>query len=113
MSPTTVAFQTLCLLGILVGCSNQHSNGDNPMEDNDTTKQVIPIVDTFPSGSWRPPDTASIPDDESGKLIRYGRELVANSSYYFGPHGKVSQVANVLNCQNCHLNAGTKLYANS
>jgi thiosulfate dehydrogenase len=112
MSPIKIAFYIVSLVGIVVGCSNRHSNSDDTDQDKDTT-QVAHLIDTFPSDAWRAPDTASIPNDESGKLIRYGRELVANSSFYFGPHGTVSQKANVMNCQNCHLNAGTKLYANS
>src|SRR4029453_18541907 len=48
-----------------------------------------------------------------GDLIRYGRSLVASTATYFGPQGKINKNANGMNCQNCHLDAGTKLYANS
>ena len=57
--------------------------------------------------------TSAIPHNERGELIRYGRELVANTGKYFGPWGKINHFANGMNCQNCHLMAGTKLYANS
>src|SRR5580765_3447657 len=55
---------------------------------------------------WEAPDTSNIPFTEEGMLIRYGRELIANTSYYLGPRGKVAVVTNGMNCQNCHLNAG-------
>src|SRR5258706_8952338 len=62
---------------------------------------------------WEAPDTSTIPFTEQGMLIRYGRELIANTSYYLGPRGKVAVITNGMNCQNCHLNAGTKLGGNN
>jgi thiosulfate dehydrogenase len=46
-------------------------------------------------------------------LIKYGRQLVVNTSYYLGPKGVIAHKSNGLNCQNCHLNAGTKLFGNN
>jgi thiosulfate dehydrogenase len=65
------------------------------------------------SDMWQAPDTSLIPKDESGKLIRYGRMLIANTSYFLGPKGKVHQMSNGMNCQNCHLEAGTKPFGNN
>ncbi|MBS1501676.1 MAG: c-type cytochrome [Bacteroidetes bacterium] len=62
---------------------------------------------------WIIPDTAKLPDNEEGKLIRYGRALVVNTSYYFGPKGAIANLSNGMNCQNCHLDAGAKLYGNN
>lgn len=62
---------------------------------------------------WGPPDTTTIQDDEQGELIKYGKELVVNTSAFLGTKGTVAHLSNGMNCQNCHLNAGTKLYANS
>jgi thiosulfate dehydrogenase len=67
----------------------------------------------FESDEWEAPDTVTLPFDEHGNMVRYGRDLVANTGKYFGPAGSISKNANGMNCQNCHLNAGTKLYANS
>ena len=50
---------------------------------------------------------------DSGKLIAYGRELIVNTARYLGPSGSVLQVSNGLNCQNCHLEAGTKPWGNN
>lgn len=65
------------------------------------------------SAVWTAPDTFSIPHDEKGDLIRYGRMLIANTSYYLGPNGIVSHRSNGMNCQNCHLDAGTKPFGNN
>lgn len=62
---------------------------------------------------WMPPDTSGIPLTEKGNLIRYGRELIIHTAKYFGPRGSVSRFENGLNCQNCHLAAGTRLFANN
>jgi thiosulfate dehydrogenase len=59
------------------------------------------------------PDTTSIPNTTQGELIRYGRLLIANTAYYLGPKGIVSHSSNGMNCQNCHLNAGTKPWGNN
>jgi thiosulfate dehydrogenase len=50
---------------------------------------------------------------DSGKLIAYGRDLLANTAHYLGPKGIVSQSTNGMNCQNCHLDAGTKPWGNN
>lgn len=62
---------------------------------------------------WVAPDTSKIPHTEEGELIRYGRMLIANTSYYFGPAGKISKHSNGMNCQNCHLDAGTRPWGNN
>ena len=66
-----------------------------------------------PTAGWTAPSMDSIPPGEAGELIRYGRELIANTSKYFGPKGKVAALSNGMNCQNCHLDGGTRLFANN
>lgn len=60
---------------------------------------------------WRAPDPTNIPGDAAGELIRYGRELIRHTSIYLGPQGKVMRISNGMNCQNCHLDGGTKPFA--
>lgn len=62
---------------------------------------------------WSAPEESSIPGGENGDLIRYGKELISHTSKYFGPEGSVARISNGMNCQNCHLSAGTKLFANN
>jgi len=60
---------------------------------------------------WKAPDSNSIPYDEYGDLIRYGKKLISHTSSYIGPRGSLNKNANGMNCQNCHLDAGTKVWA--
>jgi len=62
---------------------------------------------------WTPPDTTTIPRTAAGDLIRYGRELIVHTATYLGPAGSVASISNGMNCQNCHLDAGTKLMGNN
>jgi len=66
-----------------------------------------------PEMPWQSPDSNTIPHTAAGDQIRYGRELIAHTSWYLGPKGKVSQISNGMNCQNCHLAAGTKPWGNN
>ncbi len=61
---------------------------------------------------WIAPDENEIPYDSTGDLIRYGKELVVNTSKYLGPKGIIAHLSNGMNCQNCHINAGTQNFAN-
>ncbi len=62
---------------------------------------------------WVAPDTTQIKTEKNAAQIIYGRELIANTSLYLGPKGKVLQMSNGMNCQNCHLDAGTKPFGNN
>ncbi len=50
---------------------------------------------------------------EQRKMIIYGQDLIANTSRYLGPEGSVLQITNGMNCQNCHLDAGTMPWGNN
>ncbi len=65
------------------------------------------------SAEWKAPDETTIPKTPEGELIKYGKELIVHTSRYLGPKGTVASLTNGMNCQNCHLNAGQQLYANS
>jgi thiosulfate dehydrogenase len=62
---------------------------------------------------WIGPDLASVGDDDKGRLIKYGHELIVNTAEYLGPKGTVLHVSNGMNCQNCHLNGGAKPFGNN
>ena len=67
----------------------------------------------FKENVWQAPDTTAIPFSTEGELIKYGRELIAHTSVYLGPKGKIRPVSNGMNCQNCHLKAGTVAFGNN
>jgi thiosulfate dehydrogenase len=57
-------------------------------------------------------DTSLIGGDKFGDAVRYGRELMINTAYYIGPKGtKGSYLGNIMNCTNCHQDAGTKPFS--
>jgi cytochrome c len=56
---------------------------------------------------WKAPDWSSVESEPNADEIHYGRELIANTAEYLGPQGKVKAISNGMNCQNCHLQAGT------
>ncbi len=71
------------------------------------------VVATTGNEEWTTPDINSLADDSAGRLIRYGKELIANTARYFGPHGTIAPITNGMNCQNCHIEAGTRPFGNS
>lgn len=106
-SDTLVLFAVLCFIYFLHGCTTHEPK---------TKKEQIRIKAGSTENTekmWAVPDTSTITNDSLGNLIRYGLNLITNTSEYLGPKGKVSHLSNGMNCQNCHLYAGTKLYANS
>lgn len=62
---------------------------------------------------WIAPDTSDIKKEKNAAQIIYGRDLIANTALYLGPQGKVQHSSNGMNCQNCHLDAGTKPFGNN
>lgn len=63
--------------------------------------------------AWIPPSLDQLGTSSTDSMILYGRELIVNTANYLGPKGKVLHNSNGMNCQNCHLEAGTKLYGNN
>lgn len=62
---------------------------------------------------WQPPDIRALADRAGAEEITYGRELIAHTARYLGPKGSVQKISNGMNCQNCHLDAGTKTFGNN
>ena len=63
---------------------------------------------------WTAPDIMAVKDSAQRAQLLYGKELVAHTAEYFGPEGAIeANKTNGLNCQNCHLDAGTKVFGNN
>jgi thiosulfate dehydrogenase len=77
------------------------------------TKNTATNATSEPEWPWKAPDSTRIPQTETGELVRYGRALISHTARYLGPHGTVAQISNGMNCQNCHLDAGTKAWGNN
>src|SRR4051812_37177713 len=70
-------------------------------------------ISAAPEMPWQPPDSNTIPRTRAGDQVRYGRDLIVRTSWYLGPKGTVAHITNGMNCQNCHLEAGTKPWGNN
>lgn len=62
---------------------------------------------------WYPPRLSELDSSELSSQIKYGLELIQHTSKYFGPKGTISLASNGMNCQNCHLEGGTKIWGNN
>jgi thiosulfate dehydrogenase len=83
-----------------------------------TALQVIPGIaeGVVAPGApiWTVPEVGALPDNEHGRLVRRGRDLITATYAHIGP--EVADAAdryagNNLACGNCHLEAGTKKFA--
>ncbi len=79
--------------------------------EREENKPVLTNIES--ADCWTGAPANQIPVDKSGELIRYGRSLIENTAYYLGPNGKIQHSTNGMNCQNCHLEAGTKPWGNN
>lgn len=66
------------------------------------------------SSTWQPPDPALLETAPNKTELLYGKELIAQTALFWGPEGSLKKEAtNGLNCQNCHLDAGTRPFGNN
>jgi thiosulfate dehydrogenase len=59
------------------------------------------------------PDIDKLPDNTWGRTVRYGRDLITKTSSLIGPEVPDPShrfAGNNLNCQSCHIKAGTKKF---
>lgn len=63
---------------------------------------------------WEAPNLNEVTDVNMKAQLEYGKDLIVHTASYFGPQGKINRNAtNGMNCQNCHLDAGTKVFGNN
>lgn len=68
---------------------------------------------TVPPPVWTVPQVGALPDDDHGRLVRRGRDLITATYAHIGPEVPDSAkrfAGNNLACSNCHLEAGTKKF---
>ncbi len=106
-----VAAVALLVVGNVLGYFGQPSGQGAAPEPSQLSENTIPP--TLPDALWRAPDSTSIPAGLEGEKIRYGKELIAHTAKYLGPNGTVLAMSNGMNCQNCHLRAGTVPFGNN
>lgn len=65
------------------------------------------------AADWTPPDVDKLPNDAFGQTVRQGRDLFVHTTATMGPDAAdpaKRYSGNGLECQSCHLEAGTKKF---
>ena len=99
------------LIGMLIGSMAIYFLAELFRSNNFTINSIAKPSDSI----WIAP-SLFIDQSVVGKertLIIYGQDLIAHTAKYLGPNGTVAQITNGMNCQNCHLSAGTKPWGNN
>lgn len=105
----TIVVLIICIVVVVF-----YSGKDTSVSGNDLNAKNNEIsVKGDEKKYWRPRDISSISDKNQKAIIEYGRELITHTSKYLGPNGSVLKISNGMNCQNCHLEAGTKTFGNN
>ena len=94
-------FIALLFFASIIYACNSH---DNKILADNTSQFDTSVI-------WRGWSKYQIPLTDT--VVRYGRQLIENTSYFLGPKGIVGQITNDMNCQNCHLNGGTVPWGNN
>ena len=85
----------------------------NNQSDKEKITTAAEIKKTDTTNYWAEPDINTISDAKQKEQVAYGKELIAHTSKYLGPNGSVIKISNGMNCQNCHLQAGTAVFGNN
>ena len=101
-----VSFVFCSTIVLFLACTNNNAVKTTSTSYPTATKPI-------PANVWKAPELSTIPTGKTGKMIRYGKDLLEHTAVYFGPAGTVAQISNGMNCQNCHLENGTKLFGNN
>lgn len=102
-----VAMIVVVLLYTMTDLNEMKFFSDKPAESADKNTATVKVEKK--ADFWNAP----VMDDAVPAEVKYGRELIANTSLYLGPKGSVGHLSNGMNCQNCHLDAGTKPFGNN
>ncbi len=109
---SVILFVVVVLLLIYIATLTESTYWGSSPDKDQTSASVVKVKD--PNGFWEAPSVSTIKDANQKALVEYGKDIIANTAHYFGPKGKVKVMAtNGMNCQNCHLNAGTKTFGNN
>src|ERR1041385_4053186 len=96
IKPLTIVFviAVLVISVFLFQLFVTHSSAERPVKEDYDSLSLTPVALFSPEQVWTAPDVSTIPNDEQGKLILYGRTLLLHTSKYFGPHGTISASSN-------------------
>lgn len=111
---STVLNNGVCMVCFLLAftCISSCNKENTPISNQNQPVSKI-SAGKIPANVWKAPDSSAIPPGKAGEMIRYGKDLIARTAIYFGPKGRIAQISNGMNCQNCHLDAGTRIFGNN
>ena len=111
---STFLYGSLLLLFSILGLSVFYLSKAGSKNSIDSVQAFV-APDTNFNHVWTAPSDWRMMylDSSERDLVKYGRELIAHTSKYLGPKGSVLQMSNGMNCQNCHLKAGTQPWGNN
>jgi len=100
----------LIAMPFIIVYSNQPGK---PKEKTPGTSATTEAIKKDAVAYWMAPDISTITDPKQKEQVEYGKDLIAHTAKYLGPNGTVLKISNGMNCQNCHLDAGTKVWGNN
>jgi thiosulfate dehydrogenase len=100
----------LLLLLVIISAGYLFLERNSKLPPSTDPKLTATPVEKKSEITWKAPAEADIPEGENGDLIRYGKDLIAHTAKYYGKKGKIAPITNGMNCQNCHLDVGRKIY---
>lgn len=77
----------------------------------DGTSVITPIGDG--KDYWQAPTEEEMSKQSNAAQLFYGKDLIVHTANFLGPKGSVAHITNGMNCQNCHLKAGTQPWGNN
>lgn len=113
---TTILSLIVCLFAFLyfnTTIASWFKNDDNQPSPLYVDVEKNAALENEMATFWKPVDILLISDQALKKQLEYGKELIAHTAKYLGPNGSVKKITNGMNCNNCHLDAGTKAWGNN
>lgn len=113
---TTIIFLVIAVFFFLFFNSSITSwfqNSDTELNSFYIEAEKKVLVQNEMAKAWKPADISLITDATLKEKVEYGKELIAHTAKYLGPNGSVKKITNGMNCNNCHLDAGTKAWGNN
>ena len=74
---------------------------------------ATPLAPLQLSSAWSVPEIAGLPDDDWGRTVRKGHNLIVKTAALIGPHAAdpgLRYAGNNLDCQSCHIDGGTRKF---
>jgi thiosulfate dehydrogenase len=112
----TIIFLVMALFIVLFfnsSISSWFQKSDTNMDSLYINAEKKVILQNEMAKFWKPADISLITDATLKQEVEYGKDLIAHTAKYLGPKGNVKQISNGMNCNNCHLDAGTKPWGNN